>query len=95
MTSRGPDQDPKWEMTITLNLTAETERRLREKAAGRGQTVQAYLEQLAEEAARAGNGTPAERPPEQWIAQWRAWAASHPPLPQAADDSRESIYSGE
>ena len=31
---------------------------------------------------------------EQWIAELRAWIASHPRLPYEADDSRESIYEG-
>lgn len=31
---------------------------------------------------------------EQWIAEFRAWIASHPRLPYEADDSRESIYEG-
>jgi hypothetical protein len=41
---------------------------------------------------------PAESPTpmssEQWIAELRAWIASHPRLPYEADDSRESIYEG-
>ena len=35
-----------------------------------------------------------QRPTEQWIADWRAWIASHPDVPALADDSRESIYEG-
>jgi len=31
---------------------------------------------------------------EQWIAEFRAWIASHPRLPYEADDSREGIYEG-
>jgi hypothetical protein len=35
-------------MTVLLNLSAETELRLREKAARNGQSLESYLEQLAE-----------------------------------------------
>jgi len=35
-------------MTVTLNLSAEAERHLREKAARHGQSLESYLEQLVE-----------------------------------------------
>ena len=35
-------------MTVTLNLSAEAERRLREKAARHGPSLESYLEQLVE-----------------------------------------------
>jgi hypothetical protein len=81
-------------MTVTLNLSPETERRLREKAAGSGQTLEGYLERLLERDAEAPAGATAPPSPEEWVAQWLAWARSHPTLPQVADDSRESIYAG-
>ena len=31
---------------------------------------------------------------QQWCEELEAWATNHPPLPQEADDSRESIYEG-
>jgi hypothetical protein len=31
---------------------------------------------------------------EEWEREWRAWAASHKPLPYVADDDRDSIYAG-
>ena len=62
-------------------------RRLREKAARQGQTLEAYLEQLALDSAGDAATTPAE-----WVAAWRAWAAGHYSFPGVADDSRESIY---
>lgn len=31
---------------------------------------------------------------EEWVKEWRAWAASHKPLPYVADDDRDSIYAG-
>ena len=31
---------------------------------------------------------------EEWEREFRAWAASHKPLPYEADDDRDSIYAG-
>lgn len=45
-------------MTVTLNLAPETERRLKEKAARTGLTLEAYLQQLAEREALDGAGAP-------------------------------------
>jgi predicted transcriptional regulator len=81
-------------MTITLQLSPETESKLHELASQSGQTLEKYLERLAEEAAARGTGRPAERSAEEWIAEFRAWAASHPSSGPIADDSRESIYAG-
>jgi hypothetical protein len=78
-------------MTVTLNLTPETERRLREKAARSGQTLEGYLEGLVREAAGTA---PAPLPADEWATQFRAWVASHRWLPVQADDSREGIYEG-
>lgn len=46
-----------------------------------------------------GQSAKPELPPhkdtaEEWIAKFRAWAASHPKSDVIADDSRESIYEG-
>jgi hypothetical protein len=41
--------------------------------------------------------TPPTSPPvsaEEWVAELRAWAASHKALPFEADDDRDSIYGG-
>ncbi|HET6883728.1 MAG TPA: hypothetical protein VFI31_26475 [Pirellulales bacterium] len=42
----------------------------------------------------AGNGShpAATRTPEEKVAAWREWVASHASNPYVADDSRESIY---
>jgi hypothetical protein len=77
-------------MSVILNLSPETEGRLREKAARSGQTLEEYLESLAREAA----ATPAALPPDEWAAQLRAWVASHQSRPAPADDGRDSIYEG-
>jgi predicted transcriptional regulator len=87
-------------MTVTIRLEPETERRLKEKAAARGQTLEAYLERLAEREASAGNGTAApeesgaDSSRDDWNRQWRSWAEGHARLPAVADDSREGIYAG-
>jgi len=86
--------------TISLQLESSVEQKLREKARLRGQSLETYLQQLAEESAKDANGAAAPIVPpdsaaeysESWISAWRAWAASHATLPTVADDSRESIY---
>jgi hypothetical protein len=78
-------------MTVTLHLSPETVRRLRDQAAQNGQTLEAYLEELAEKSAGA-SGEAEDRTPEDWVAEWRSWMASHRRLSTVADDSRESIY---
>ncbi len=79
-------------MNVTLNLNPDTVRQLREKAARSGQTLEAYLEGIAADSAGGANDIPTDRPAEEWVVDFRAWAASHRSLPQLADDSRESIY---
>jgi hypothetical protein len=86
-------------ITVTVELSPRTEYLLREKAAALGQSLETYLQALAEQAA-VGNGAPAEKlaaaqpTTGQWEAEWRAWAVGHARLPYVADDSRESIYAG-
>ncbi len=80
-------------MSVTLPLTPDLERQLREKAAQQGQSVEEYLTRLAE-AALLVEAPPRQLSAEEWIAEWRAWAASHAHWPTNIDDSRESIYAG-
>lgn len=79
-------------MTVTLQLPADAEQRLREKAAEHGKTLEAYLQQLIEREARADNRAAGEVALERWTSAWRAWAANHRSLQAQADDSRDSIY---
>jgi hypothetical protein len=89
-------------MSVTIHLAPEIERRLREKAALNGQSLEDYLRRLAEESARPesspgelpAEGSPRPLSAEEWVAEFRAWAASHPTRTTVADDSRESIYAG-
>lgn len=83
--------------SVVLHLSTDTVKKLRERARQAGQTLEMYLEQLAQQEAKGENGTvpgtnATALPAEQWSAEWRAWAASHATLPTIADDSRESMY---
>jgi hypothetical protein len=80
-------------VSITIWLPPDLEERLRERAAQIGQTVETYLQSLAEQGLNAEPSS-ARLHPDQWVAAWRAWVASHPWRPYIADDSRESIYAG-
>lgn len=81
-------------MSITINLPPDTEQKLREAAARRGKTLEAYLESIAaSHAADVGVAASAETA-EEWVAEFRSWAASHAPVTHFVDDSRESIYEG-
>lgn len=80
-------------MTITLQLSAEVERKLQAEAARNGLTGEEYVRRLVEQS-MLPNRDPATIPPEEWIAEWRAWVASHKALPYIVDDDRESIYAG-
>ena len=79
-------------MTVTINVPSEAEAKLRAAAARRGQTLEAYLEWLAVQSAGNGVGPVPERTPEEKVAAWREWVASHAANPHVADDSRERIY---
>ena len=77
-------------MTLTIDLPAETEARLRERAAAVGKDPATFvLDVVQEELATEPVASNAQR-----ITALRAWAARHAPLSYEADDSRESIYEG-
>jgi hypothetical protein len=80
-------------MAITLQLAADIEQKLRHIALQRGHTVEEYLTRLVEQSIPTGPVAPPISA-EAWEAGFRAWAASHPPLPVIAADDRESIYGG-
>ena len=81
-------------MTLTIDLSAETEAKLRERACTLDQDVAALVAQAIEEKLAAPPANPGRVPAAKWSAEWRAWAASHRTLDNVADDSRESIYAG-
>jgi hypothetical protein len=80
-------------MPVTLNLSADTEQALRAKARRTGQTLELYLQRLAEEDALARSD--AAPPPDQAEFERRLeeLAEGLPPLPGLpADFSRAAIY---
>jgi hypothetical protein len=84
-------------MTVTIDLPPETEAKLRAQAASQGAKLEVYLGELAKQwagAARADLLSPGQKTPEQRVAEWRAFVASHQYITAVADDSRESIYEG-
>jgi hypothetical protein len=54
----GPAPESRKKMTVTLNLSPETQRRLQALAAQAGQSVEEYLQQLVEARASGENGVP-------------------------------------
>jgi len=87
-------------MGITVDLSPETEARLRKLAEAKGAKLEDYLGTLAQRwAAENGiaNGQSSvavEKTAEQMVAELFAWANSHSHITAVADDSRESIYEG-
>ena len=79
-------------MTVRLNLTPETERVLREKAARSGQTLEAYLEEMADREARAPDRVADQAPPDpsEFERGLDELSEGLPPLP--ADFSRADVY---
>ena len=80
--------------TITLQLSEDTERRLRAKASTAGKPLETFLHDLVEREAQAITLPPVELSHEEWVKEWRAFVDSRPVRPVIADDSRESIYEG-
>jgi hypothetical protein len=84
--------------TVTITLPPDTEKCLRDKATLIGQSLESFLQRLADRAASAANGGGrlggAELTPDEWIAEWEELTANQPAIPVQVDDSRESIYAG-
>jgi hypothetical protein len=85
-------------MTVILNLTPDVERTLAEKAARAGQTLEVYLERLAEREARGNNGVeqPVSPQPSLSLEEFDRLLdelAEGPALPHLpADFSRADVY---
>lgn len=86
-------------MKLRIPLSADFEARIRECAAAAGKDLPIFVaEAIAEKlnSLEEFASSTARHPisGEQWIAELRAWAASHPRSGAIADDSRENIYGG-
>lgn len=86
-------------MTLRIELSEQSEARLREYAKAAGKDLLAVVTEAINEKAAAleeegGGEVRPVRNAEEWIAELRAWAASHPRIDAVVDDSRESIYAG-
>lgn len=89
-------------MSVTIELKPETEKRLAEKAAQKGLKIETYIEILAEEDVNGEVSTVKEKKhfqdsatPEEWTAELRRYAKSHPKTGIALSDEatrRENIY---
>ena len=84
---------------INIPLSAEKEAKLRQRASAAGKDVVEYVLQVVEEDLAATEPAPAIEAAapgkaDPWVAEFRAWVASHPRLDYVADDSRDSIYAG-
>ena len=84
-------------MTLLIELTPETEARLRDQAAAMGKDMETIAREAIEDTLAVqddSDSRQANLSVERRIAELRAWAASHRKLDHIADDSRESIYEG-
>jgi hypothetical protein len=85
-------------MTATLNLSAETQRKLYEQAAQAGQTPEAYLEQLVGRATQTAHGVAGteaadQLSPDEFDQRLEELAEGLPPFSTlAADWSRADLY---
>ena len=87
-------------MTLHIELSPQTETKLRERATASGKDVGSYALDAIEQklAADQGNGalpTSPRQGGEEWFARFNEWVAAHPPRPLLADDSRDAIYGEE
>ena len=83
-------------MTLELQLSSETESKIREQAAAAGQDVAAFvLQAVTEKLADTESQHPIlSQDEDEWLNKLRAAIARHPVVTHFVDDSRESIYSG-
>jgi hypothetical protein len=83
-------------MTVTLDLKPEIEERIKQKAAEKGLTVEAFIETVINaNMNRQTRKTFAETAsPEDWEKALKVWISNFPPHPVLSDEaiSRESIY---
>ncbi|MCI0331691.1 MAG: hypothetical protein L0228_00520 [Planctomycetes bacterium] len=81
---------------MTVELSAEIEAKIRERAAASGQDVEAFVQQAVAEKLADADSQPS-RPSlnhQEWQEKLRAFIDLHPVVTHFVDDSRESIYAG-
>lgn len=78
----------------TIEVDEETARALQARARAQNMTLDSYLKSLVDTSDTPNTRSKPARTPEQWIAEFNAWASSHKHLSYEADDSRDSIYEG-
>ena len=83
-------------MTLDLQLSSETEAKIRASAAAAGQDVAAFVlqavaEKLADAESQPANPTQSD---DEWSERLRAIIDLHPVATHFVDDSRDSIYAG-
>ena len=83
-------------MTVTLELKPEIEERIKQKAAEKGLTVEAFIETVidANVSRQTGKSFAETATPEEWVKAFKDWINHFPAHPVLSDEaiSRESIY---
>ena len=77
--------------TLEVSISEEVEGQLRQRATARGVPLEEYARTVLERDAAVSNSDPNAT---EWVAEWRAWTASHSSSTHCVDDSRDSIYEG-
>jgi hypothetical protein len=83
-------------VTVKLQLSSETEAKVRQQAAASGQDVESFiLEAVAEKLADVDSQPSSpSRNGNDWVQKLRTCIDLHPVVTRFVDDSRESIYAG-
>ena len=83
-------------MTVKIELKPEIEIQVLAEASAQGVSVESLLAAVIESNFPTQSNLPfyERASAEEWSRSFSEWAASHPLLPNPADDSRESIYEG-
>src|SRR6266568_4999014 len=81
-------------MNRILQLSPETEAKLREQAAATGRAPEELAIEALQEQLSSSSPSAAPLSADEWIADVRSWVKSHRRRPHDADDSRKSIFAG-
>jgi hypothetical protein len=83
-------------MSVTLDLKPEIEERIKQRAAERGLTVEAFIETVIDATVnkQPGKSFAETASTEEWEKAFKDWITHFPPHPTLSDEaiSRESIY---